>query len=588
MAASTETITHDVFNQSPVFENVNLYASDTALQHAVEREGAGWAKEALLDLGGTFGRADTLEHGRLANENPPTLRAFDTRGHRIDRVEFHPSYHAIMALSIGAGLHASSWDHLADGSVPKAGGCVARAAGFFMSVQAEAGHCCPVTMTHAAVPALMQQPDLAETWIPKILPKVYDPKVCPALQKTGITVGMGMTEKQGGTDVRANTSRAVPVDGGGPCREYLLTGHKWFLSAPMCDLFLMLAQAPGGLSCFLVPRLRDDGSVNGLRLQRLKSKVGNRSNASSEVEFSNAHGWLIGEEGRGVRNIIEMATYTRLDCALGSAGMMRQALAIALNHCAHRTVFQKKLIDQPLMRSVLADMAIESEAATALVMRLGRAYDNALPEQSGNARDAAYKRIMTPAIKYWVCKTGPSFVYEAMETLGGNGYVDEDPMGRIYREIPLNAIWEGSGNVMCLDVLRAAAKAPEDMASVLEELTAAAAGSRELSAFARDVADMTSDHAGLEGRSRLFVDKLVTLAAGAFCLKTRHRPSPTDSLRRVWRPATGGFTALRKAIWMWRRSWNGRCRQRMSCEHDSYRFSVNGLSPIRAGDLSHL
>ena len=522
MAANTETITHDVFNQSPVFENVNLYASDRALREAAEREGAGWAKPSLLELGETFGSADTLEHGRLANENPPSLRAFDTKGHRIDRVEFHPSYHAMMTLSIGAGLHAASWDYLSDGSAPKAGGCVARAAGFFMSVQAEAGHSCPVTMTHAAVPALMQQADLAETWIPRILPNTYDPQVRPAWEKSGLTVGMGMTEKQGGTDVRANTSRAEPVNGGGPGREYLLTGHKWFLSAPMCDLFLLLAQAPGGLSCFLVPRLREDSSVNGLRLQRLKSKVGNRSNASSEVEFSDTLGWLIGEEGRGVRNIIEMATYTRFDCALSSAGMMRQALAIALNHCAHRTVFQKKLIDQPLMRSVLADMAIESEAATALVMRLGRAYDNALPDQAGDAREAAYKRIMTPAIKYWVCKTGPAFVYEAMETLGGNGYVEEGPMGRIYREIPLNAIWEGSGNVMCLDVLRAAAKAPDDMASVLEELTAAAAGSRDLSALAQDVADMASDHAGLEGQSRLFVDRLVTLAAG--CLLLKHTP----------------------------------------------------------------
>ena len=522
MAASTEMVTHDVFNQSPVFENVNLYAGDRALCDAVEREGAGWAKPALAALGETFGRADTLEHGRLANENPPTLRAFDTKGHRIDRVEFHPSYHAMMALSIGAGLHVSSWEHLADGAAPKPGGCVARAAGFFMSVQAEAGHSCPVTMTHAAVPALMQQPDLAETWIPKILARSYDPEVRPALQKSGITVGMGMTEKQGGTDVRANTSSAAPVNGGGPGGEYLLSGHKWFLSAPMCDLFLMLAQAPGGLSCFLVPRLRDDGSVNGLRLQRLKSKVGNRSNASSEVEFSNAHGWLIGEEGRGVRNIIEMATYTRFDCALSSAGMMRQALAIALNHCAHRTVFQKKLIDQPLMRAVLADMAIETEAATALVMRLGRAYDNALPGQPGNAGEAAYKRIMTPAIKYWVCKTGPAFVYEAMETLGGNGYVEDGPMGRIYREIPLNAIWEGSGNVMCLDVLRAAGRVPEDMARVLEELTAAAAGSPALSALAQDVADMAGDLPGLEGRSRLFVEKLVTLAAG--CLLLEHTP----------------------------------------------------------------
>ncbi len=522
MAVHSNATAGDVFNQSPVFENFNLFTSDKALREAAGREGADWADEDLTALGERFGRSETAEHSRLANEFPPVLKAVDAKGNRVEQVDYHPSYHAMMDISLGAGLHASSWDFLAGRKAPKPGACVARGAGFFMAAQAEAGHCCPVTMTHAAVPALMQQPDLAETWIPRVLSRTYDPDPEPSSLKSGITIGMGMTERQGGTDVRTNTSRAEPVSGGGPGGEYRLSGHKWFMSAPMCDAFLMLAQAPGGLSCFLVPRLRDDGSVNGLRLQRLKSKVGNRSNASSEVEFEDTAGWLIGDEGRGVPNMIEMATYTRADCALSSSGMMRSALAQALHHTAHRTVFQKKLIDQPLMRAVLADMGVESEAATALVMRLMRAYDHALPGREPDEAQAAYKRIMTPAIKYWVCKTAPGFAYEAMETLGGNGYVEDGPMGRIYRELPVNSIWEGSGNVMCLDVLRAMSKQPADLDIIIQELEGAAKGSKSLGKALDVLKDMASDPSALESRARLFVERLVRIAAG--CVLIEHAP----------------------------------------------------------------
>ena len=526
MASGNDASAGGVFNQSPVFENFNLYSGDNALRDAVVREGAGWADKDLTALGARFGRADTVEHSRLANEFQPVLKTVDAKGNRVERVDYHPSYHAMMNTSFGAGLHASSWDYLGESDEPARGACVARGAGFFLAAQAEAGHCCPVTMTHAAVPALLQQPELAEKWIPLILSRIYDPDPKPVSEKAGVTVGMGMTERQGGTDVRTNMSRAQPAAGGGPGAEYRLRGHKWFMSAPMCDAFLMLAQAPGGLSCFLVPRLRDDGSVNGLRLQRLKSKVGNRSNASSEVEFAAAAGWLIGDEGRGVPNIIEMATYTRADCALSSAGMMRSALAQALHHCAHRTVFQKRLVDQPLMRAVLANMAVISEAATALVIRLMRAYDHARPRKKADEKEAAYKRIMTPAIKYWVCKTAPGFVCEAMETLGGNGYVEDGPMGRIYREIPLNSIWEGSGNVMCLDVLRAMSKNPADLDSVLEELGGAAKGSKSLSAGLDALKAMASDTGSLESRARLFVELLVSVAAG--CLLLEHAPDPVS------------------------------------------------------------
>ena len=509
--------THEVFNQSPVFEGVNLFTSDRALGEAVAREGAGWAADELAAAGAALGSAETIEHGRLANENPPVLKLFDAKGRRLDAVEFHPSYHALMALTMGHGSHCGPWEHLATGGRPRAGATVARAAKVYMTNQVEAGHHCPITMTHAVVPTLLFQEDLAKEWIPRIAVRRYDPAFRPAADKASVTFGMGMTEKQGGTDVRANATTAEPTGDG----AYRLVGHKWFLSAPMSDAFLMLAQAPGGLSCFLVPRFLPDGTVNPLRLQRLKPKVGNRSNASSEVELPGTHGWLIGEEGRGVRTIIEMATYTRFDCALSSAGMMRMALAQCLNHVAHRTVFQKKLIDQPMMRRVLADMALEVEAATALTMRLGRAYDRALPTEEPDPSEAAYKRIMTPAAKYWVCKAGPAFAYEAMETLGGNGYVEDGLMGRIYREMPVNAIWEGSGNVMCLDVLRAIEREPEAADALVAGFETG--GEPRLAAAVGRLRGLLAQRSGLEARARLVTELLVAVAAGT--LLQAHAPA---------------------------------------------------------------
>jgi putative acyl-CoA dehydrogenase len=347
--------THEVLNQSPPFEEVNLFTSDQVLVAAVDREGGRDAAQRLANFGAVCGSAASFEQGRLANEFPPRLKPFDGKGHRLDVVEFHPAYHACMAISTKQGLHCSAWDHMATPDAkPTAGANVARSAGTYMAIQMEAGHQCPITMTNAAVPTLLLEPALAKTWVPKILRRDYDQSFKPAAAKRGVTIGMGMTEKQGGTDVRANTTIATPVSNGGSGAEYLITGHKWFMSAPMCDAFLVLAQAPGGLSCFLMPRILPDGTVNKLRLQRLKDKLGNRSNASSEVEFQAAHAWLIGEEGRGVPAIIEMVTCTRLDCAVGSAGLMRLALANAVHHCRHRTVFQKKLVDQPLMAQVPA------------------------------------------------------------------------------------------------------------------------------------------------------------------------------------------------------------------------------------------
>jgi putative acyl-CoA dehydrogenase len=366
-------------------------------------------------------------------------------------------------------------------------------------------------MTHAAVPTLLKQPEIAKALLPKMLSRDYDERFRPMAEKSGITLGMGMTEKQGGTDVRANATTAQPAGNAGPGQEYILVGHKWFLSAPMCDGFLMLAQAAGGLSCFLVPRFLPDGTVNPLRLQRLKEKLGNRSNASSEVELPGAQGWLIGEEGRGIATIIEMVTLTRLDCAVASAGQMRLALALALHHCRHRRVFQKHLVDQPLMAAVLADMALDVEAATALAFRLAGAFDRA----AGSAAEAAWRRVMTPVTKYWVCKLAPALGYEAMECLGGNGYVEEGPAARLYRELPLNAIWEGSGNVMCLDLLRVLAQDPAAVVSVLAELDDAAAGEPRLEAALRELHSLLGDPASLERRARHLVETLARTAAAA-------------------------------------------------------------------------
>jgi putative acyl-CoA dehydrogenase len=434
---------YQVTNQPPPLEPYNLLLTDRVLGEAVTRESAGWAAAELTALGKTLGERETIQLGFLANANPPVLHAFDRYGDRIDEVEFHPAWHALLSLAVGAGLHASPW------AQPRAGAHVARAAGTYMLTQIESGVYCPIAMTYGAVPALRHAPALAAEWLPRIFARQYDPRFRPASEKTGALVGMGMTENQGGSDLRTNTTRADFIANDGPRRWFSLTGHKWFMSAPMCDAFLVLAQAPGGLSCFLVPRWTRDGKRNAIQILRLKDKLGNRSNASSEVEFVGAEGELIGEEGRGIPTIIEMSNYARLDCAIGSAGLMRQAVTQAIHHASHRIAFQKKLIDQSLMTNVLADLAIESEAATMLVMRLARAYDET------DEHALAWRRVMTPAAKFWICKRAPFVAAEAMEVLGGNGYVEESVMPRIYREAPVNSIWEGAGNIMCLDVLRA-------------------------------------------------------------------------------------------------------------------------------------
>jgi putative acyl-CoA dehydrogenase len=495
--------THEVFNQSPPFWDVDLFELDRPLVEAVVANGGGAAQHELSQFGKHWGSAAMAERGRVANENTPKLRTFDSRGNRRDEVEFHPAYHELMAHSTHAGVHNSTWT--ADGRPAGGAAEVVRAAKFHMASQVETGHLCPITMTRASVAALASQPDILAKTMPVIATRSYDPGFAPWWTKRGMTLGMGMTEKQGGTDVRANMTRATR-DGD----TYRITGHKWFMSAPMCDAFLVLAQADEGLSCFFMPRFAPDGSVNAIRFQRLKDKLGNRSNASSEVEFTGAYAERIGDEGKGIRTIIQMVQLTRQDCAIASAGLMRSGLAHALHHARHRSVFQKHLADQPLMRSVLADMALHVEASIALVMRLCRSFDRA-PD---DAKEAAYMRLLTPAIKYWVCKSAPGFLYEAMECLGGNGYVEEGILARHYREAPVNAIWEGSGNVMCLDVFRALARETDAASAVLHELTGETLG---LSGAGDAVAFIGNafHRPDSERVARLAVEKLALLAAAA-------------------------------------------------------------------------
>jgi putative acyl-CoA dehydrogenase len=496
---------HDVFNQTPPFGNVNLTANDPMLLDGLRSNGVEPEAEGLIAFGEAWGTAERLDLGRLANENPPKLRTHDPRGHRIDAVEFHPAYHALMRASMGDGLHASTWGQATPDRLTSQG-YVARAARLYAVAGVESGHVCPITMTHASVAALAAAPDRLSEWLPRITSRDYDSRFIPFWEKSSVTLGMGLTEKQGGTDVRANTTRAVPKAGD----EYALTGHKWFMSAPMCDAFLVLAQAPGGLTCFLLPRFRPDGSLNTLRLQRLKDKLGNRSNASSEVEFENAFAWRIGEEGRGVRTIIDMVQLTRLDCAVASAGLVRMGLALAMHHARHRSVFQKKLIDQPAMRMVLADLALENEAMTALALRTARSFDLARSDE----HEAAFARLITPAAKFGICKAAPRLLYEAMECLGGNGYVEESPLPRLYREAPVNAIWEGSGNVIALDILRAENREPEVAASVLERLMADAGDLAGASNAAQDIV-LALQSPDPEAKARFVAERLFTLAATA-------------------------------------------------------------------------
>ena len=500
---SVSFATHEVFNQSPPFVDVNLFALDSPLADAVAANGGASAKQELMEFGQHWGSAAMAERGRLANENTPKLRTFDSKGNRRDEVEFHPAYHELMARSAHAGLHNSTWT--GDGRPAGAASEVVRAAKFCMAAGVETGHLCPITMTRASVAALAAQPDLLTKAMPVIGTRAYDPTFAPWPTKRGMTLGMGMTEKQGGTDVRSNMTRAV--------REgdaYRITGHKWFMSAPMCDAFLVLAQADEGLTCFFMPRFLPDGTVNTIEFQRLKDKLGNRSNASSEVEFVGAYAEAVGDEGKGIRTIIQMVQLTRQDCAIASAGLMRSGLAHALHHARHRSVFQKHLADQPLMQAVLSDMALHVEASIALVMRLCRSFDRAPHDSS----EAAYMRLLTPAIKYWVCKSAPGFLYEAMECLGGNGYVEEGILARHYRESPVNAIWEGSGNVMCLDVLRALSREPDAAASILADLARDTAGlphAAEAAAFIGKAFHQSDS----ERTARLAVEKLALLSAAA-------------------------------------------------------------------------
>jgi putative acyl-CoA dehydrogenase len=500
--------THEVINQPPPLVDYNVYQIDAVLGEAVKRWDAAWAEPSLVAFGERCGREDFIHQGFLANKFTPELKTHDRFGHRIDEVEFHPAYHQLMAAGVEAEVHALPWNH------DRAGAHVARAINHYLLTQVEAGVGCPLTMTFAAVPALQLQPDVARDWVPRITSTTYDPRFRPASDKRGALMGMAMTEKQGGSDVRANTTRAVRSGDG-----WLLTGHKWFCSAPMNDAFLTLAQTDKGLSCFLVARWLDDGTRNGIRIQRLKNKLGNKANASSEIEYDAAYARMVGEEGRGVPTIIEMVNHTRLDCMLGSSALMRQALTQAVHHARHRQAFGKLLSEQPLMRNVLCDLALEWEAAMTLALRMAHAYDVARHDTKAEA----FVRIGTAIGKYWVCKRGPAMVYEALECLGGAGYVEESIMPRLYREIPLSSIWEGSGNVMCLDVLRAISKERDTVPALLEELTAARGANRHFDAHLERLRGELGNTANVELRARRLVEQMALALQASLLL--RHAPT---------------------------------------------------------------
>jgi putative acyl-CoA dehydrogenase len=534
--------THEVINVGRELVDFNAYRQDTALQEAVRREGAGWAHEALAAFGALTGSAEHIALGVQANQHPPELDTHDRFGHRIDLVRYHPAYHRLMATAIEHGIHASPWTD------PRPGAHVARAAHAYLHTQVEAGHGCPVTMTFAAIPALRTTPELAALWEPRITARVYDPRNVPDAQKAGLTIGMAMTEKQGGSDVRANTTRAFPLGAEGPGQAYELVGHKYFVSAPMCDAFLVLAQAPGGLTCFLLPRWRPDGRKNPMQVLRLKRKMGNVSNASSETELRGALAWRVGPEGRGVRTIIEMVAMTRFDCMVGSAAGQRAATAQALHHCAIRAAFGKRLVDQPLMRNVLADLALESEASLALSMRVARALDHRDDPQQGPHEDALV-RLLTAVGKYWICKRTPPHAVEAMECLGGSGVMEDSPFPRLFRESPVNAIWEGSGNVQCLDVLRAMHKTPDVVQAFFAEVGRARGANTMLD---RHVAALKAGFADLEEieyRARDLVDRMALAMQAA--LLVQHAPAAVADAFCASRLASTGhhqFGALPRGV----------------------------------------
>ncbi|GAA2152958.1 acyl-CoA dehydrogenase family protein [Kitasatospora kazusensis] len=497
--------THEVTNQVPDPYGHDQ-AEDPTLLAALHRAGAGWAEPELHALGRLAGTAEAAEWGRLANENPPVLRTHDRYGHRIDEVEFHPAWHELMRTAVSHGLHAAPWRD------DRPGAHTARAAKFYLWGQVEAGHSCPISMTYAAVPALRATPELAERFEPLLASPEYDFGLRAPAGKRGLIAGMSMTEKQGGSDVRTNTTKATPHADG----TYRLTGHKWFTSAPMSDLFLTLAQAPGGLSCFMLPRVLPDGTLNRLMLQRLKDKLGNRSNASAEIEYDGAVGWLVGEEGRGVRTIIEMVNMTRLDCTLGAASGMRLGAVRALHHATHRRAFGAALVDQPLMRNVLADLVVESEAATTVALRLAAATDGSL---AGDEQETLVRRLGLAVAKYWVCKRGPAHAAEALECLGGNGYVEESGMPRLYREAPLVSVWEGSGNVAALDALRAMARQPATVEAFFAEVGQAAGADRRLDAGIAELRKQLGDLTELEYRARRLVELMAVTFQGSLLVR---------------------------------------------------------------------
>ncbi|HEY8048438.1 MAG TPA: isovaleryl-CoA dehydrogenase [Ramlibacter sp.] len=536
--------THEVFNQPVPLAGYDAFAGNRALQSALLFNAPQLDTAPLARLGALVGSPEWQDHARLANVHTPQLRTHDRFGHRIDEVEFHPSYHALMAAAVEAGLHGTPW--AGDG----ASAHVLRAAGFMLFTELEPSILCPISMTYAVTPALRANPKVYADWGPKLTSRRYDPRLVPWRDKPGVTMGMGMTEKQGGSDVRANTTQAVADGEDEWGRRFRITGHKWFMSAPMCDAFLVLAQSAQGLSCFFLPRVLPDGSLNAIHIQRLKDKLGNKANASSEVEFVNAAAWRVGEEGRGVPQILEMGTMTRLDCALGTSGLMRQALSIALDHTVQRSAFGKKLVDQPLMRNVLADLALESEAATALAIRLARAFD-----KRTDPHEAAIARVLTPISKFWICKRGSAFAQEAMECLGGNGYVEEGGegiMARIYREMPVNSIWEGAGNIMALDLLRALRKGDAG-AALAAELAAAKGAHPALDRAAANLPARIEEMATEVEARRLAQEVALAVQAALLCQTAPQAVSAAFCESRLagdWGqafgtlPASAGFDAI--------------------------------------------
>ncbi|MGP3922891.1 acyl-CoA dehydrogenase family protein [Streptomyces sp. 8N616] len=533
MGASTHTVT----NQAPPLTGYDVFATDAALTEGVARHAApgrlAEVRAELGELGRAAGSAQAQEWGAQANDQPPVLRTHDRYGHRIDEVEFHPAWHRLLRKAVSSGL-TDAW--------PRPDGHLRRTAGFLVWTQTDAGHGCPVSMTHAAVPALRTDPELAAEWEPRLTSRIYVPDLLPTAEKPGALLGMGMTEKQGGSDVRANTTRAEPLAAAG---EYVLTGHKWFCSAPMSDGFLVLAQAPGGLTCFLLPRVLPDGTRNTFRIQRLKDKLGNRSNASVEVEFDGTT-WArrVGEEGRGVATIIGMVAATRLDCVTGAAAVMRQAVAQAVHHTAYRSAFGGPLIDKPLMRNVLADLALESEAATTVALRLAAAYDAAADTEGGEA-ERQLLRLAVPAAKYWVTKRCTPLAAEALECLGGNGYVEESGMPRLLRESPLNSIWEGSGNIQALDVLRALQREPAALDAFLTELGRARGADHRLDGAIKDMLTELADLSGIEARARRLVERMALALQGSLLVRFAP-PEVADAFcaSRLGRDWGGAFGTL--------------------------------------------